>query len=60
MSREDEYRARADALLRLAASADNMKERGRLIDEAMRWHSLALEAHADRDDPDEPAAYAAG
>jgi hypothetical protein len=30
----------------LAAGADNMKERSRLIDEAMHWHNLALSAHA--------------
>jgi hypothetical protein len=42
---EDACRVRAEALLRLAAGADNMKERGRLIDEAMRWHTRALDAH---------------
>ena len=45
MAKEDEYRRRAEALLSLAAGADNMKERGRLIDEAMRWHSMALDLH---------------
>lgn len=45
MSREDEYRRRAEALLNLAAGADNMNERGRLIDEAMHWHNLALDLH---------------
>jgi hypothetical protein len=47
MTREDEYRRRAEALLRLAAGSDNMKERGRLIDEAMHWHNLALDQHDD-------------
>lgn len=46
MSDEDVYRGRAEALLKLAAGADNMKERSRLIDEAMHWHNLALSAHA--------------
>jgi hypothetical protein len=45
MLHEDEYRRRAEALLSLAAGADNMKERGRLIDEAMHWHNLALDLH---------------
>lgn len=46
MADEAEYRRRADALLRAAASADNMRERGRLIDEAMHWHNLAIDASA--------------
>jgi hypothetical protein len=65
MSREDEYRRRAEALLTLAAGADNMKERGRLIDEAMHWHNLALDLHDsehrqanDNDDADEAEARA--
>lgn len=45
MSDEDEYRAKAEALLRLASSADNMKLRGELIDQAMHWHNLAMDAH---------------
>lgn len=45
MPNEDVYRARAEALLKLAAGTDNMKERGRLIDAAMRWHNLALDEH---------------
>lgn len=45
MAHEDEYRQRAEALLSLAAGTDNMKERGRLIDEAMHWHNLALDLH---------------
>lgn len=45
MSDEDEYRAKADALLRLASAADNMKLRGELIDQAMHWHNLAMDAH---------------
>ena len=40
----DLCRRRADALLHEAAGATNMRERGLLIDEAVRWHSLALEA----------------
>jgi len=42
-------RRKAEALLTEAAHAVNMKERGRLIDEAMHWHSLALDAHEHRD-----------
>lgn len=38
-------RRKAEALLSEAAKATNMKERGRLIDEAMHWHALALDAH---------------
>jgi hypothetical protein len=45
MSDEDDYRAKAEALLRLASGADNMKLRGELIDQAMHWHNLALDAH---------------
>ena len=45
MSDEDEYRAKAEALLRLASGADNMKRRGELIDQAMHWHNLAMDAH---------------
>ena len=41
-------RRRAEALLTEAARVSNMKERGRLIDEAMHWHSLALDAHGQR------------
>jgi len=43
MPSEDDYRSQAEALLRLAAAADNMRDRGRLIDEAMHWHNRALE-----------------
>jgi hypothetical protein len=45
MTDEDEYRAKAEALLRLASGADNMKLRGELIDQAMHWHNLAMDAH---------------
>ena len=45
MLEEDEYRAKAEALLRLASGADNMKRRGELIDQAMHWHNLAMDAH---------------
>lgn len=41
MPDQDHHRARAEALLKLAAGADNMRERGRLIDEAMRLQGLA-------------------
>lgn len=40
----DQYRAKADALLTQAAQAQNLAERGRLIDEAMSWHTKALNA----------------
>lgn len=58
MSSEEDYRRQAEALLRLAAAADNMRDRGRLIDEAMHWHNRALAAHEDGEaspgaDPDE-------
>jgi len=42
---EDHYRRNAEALLRRAAEATNMAERGRLIDEAMQWHNRAIDAH---------------
>lgn len=45
MDDEDQYRKRAEALLRAASETDNMKLRGDLIDQAMRWHNLAMEAH---------------
>lgn len=44
MSSEDHFRSQAEALLRLAAATDNMRDRGRLIDEAMHWHNRAMEA----------------
>lgn len=44
---EQDYRERAEALLKLAAGADNMNERGRLIDEAMHWHNRALDLQED-------------
>lgn len=47
MSSEDHYRSQAEALLRLAAATDNMRDRGRLIDEAMHWHNRAIEAQED-------------
>lgn len=40
----EEYRHKADSLLQQASAAQNMKERGELIDAAMRWHNLALDA----------------
>ena len=44
MSDSDIYRRRAEALLHDAAAATNMAERGRLIDEAIHWHNLAMDA----------------
>jgi hypothetical protein len=65
MPDEDEYRAKAEALLRLASATDNMKQRGELIDQAMHWHNLALDAHDefyfslnDNEDDDAEAARA--
>jgi hypothetical protein len=43
MPSEDDYRSQAEALLRLAAASDNMRDRSRLIDEAMHWHNRAVE-----------------
>ena len=43
MPSEEDYRSQAEALLRLAAATDNMRDRGRLIDEAMHWHNRAVE-----------------
>lgn len=43
MPSEEDYRSQAEALLRLAANTDNMRDRSRLIDEAMHWHNRALE-----------------
>ena len=43
MSDADHYRRRAERLLSQAAQAENMAERGRLIDEALHWHNLALD-----------------
>lgn len=45
----EDYRRKAEALLRQASETQNMKERGRLIDEAMHWHNLAIDAHAHGD-----------
>lgn len=47
MANENDYRARAEALLRQASATDNMKQRGELIDQAMYWHNLAMDAHQD-------------
>jgi len=38
----ESYRRKADDLLRQAAAAANMAERGRLIDEAASWHLKAV------------------
>ena len=40
----DTYLRKAEALLSRAAHAENMAERSRLIDEALHWHNLALQA----------------
>ena len=45
----DEYRRKAERLLQQASEATNMRERGRLIDEAMHWHMLAMDAHDHHD-----------
>ena len=42
---------KADDLLRQAAETSNMKERSRLIDEAMHWHLLASEGRGRADEP---------
>ena len=47
MANESDYRAQAEALLRQASATDNMKQRGELIDQAMYWHNLAMDAHQD-------------
>ena len=44
MSEGEHYRRKAERLLSEAAHAGNMAERGRLIDEALHWHNLALDA----------------
>lgn len=46
----DDYRRRAERLLRKATAASNMAERGRLIDEALHWHNLAMDSRDNRDD----------
>ena len=45
MSLEEEYQWRAEALLRRATATEDARERSRLIDEALRWHTLAMAAH---------------
>jgi hypothetical protein len=45
----DDFRARAEQLLRRAATASNMAERGRLIDEALHWHNLAMDSRDHHD-----------
>jgi hypothetical protein len=44
---------KADDLLRQAAETPNMKERGRLIDEAMHWHLLASEGRGRGEDAED-------
>ena len=62
MPSEAEYRSQAEALLRRAAAADNMRTRGDLIDEAARYHALAMQAGVEGDEspdprPAEPASF---
>lgn len=44
MTVSETYRRKADKLLSEAAAAPNMADRGRLIDEALRWHVMAMDA----------------
>lgn len=46
----DDYRRRAERLLRKASAESNMAERGRLIDEALHWHNLAMDSREHHDD----------
>ncbi|MDB5416877.1 MAG: hypothetical protein JWP50_296 [Phenylobacterium sp.] len=46
----DDYRHKAERFLRQAAAAANMAERGRLIDEALHWHNLAMDARQHQND----------
>ncbi|WP_296600269.1 hypothetical protein [Phenylobacterium sp.] len=46
MPSEAEYRRQAEALLRMAAAAKNLRDRSDLIDEASRWGDLAAKAAA--------------
>lgn len=50
MSEADHYRRRAETLLKQASETANMKERGQLIDEAMRWHMAAVDANGHASD----------
>lgn len=64
MPSEADYRSQAEALLRRAAAADNMRVRSELIDEATRWHALAMKAGAECEEskaqrPAESASFAA-
>jgi hypothetical protein len=47
---DEKCRRKADELLRRATETSNMKERGRLIDEAMHWHRLASEGRGQADE----------
>ena len=61
MSNADSFRRRAEDLLTRAAQTRDMAERSRLIDEAVHWHNLAMDAaghpdprsHDNDDDRDE-------
>ena len=44
MSEADAFRHKAEALLKKATEARSMADRGRLLDEALHWHELAMDA----------------
>lgn len=48
----DAYRRKAEILLRRAADAPNLEDRGRLVDEALHWHNLAVASHSSRETHD--------
>jgi hypothetical protein len=43
-----EYRQRAEELLDRAARTTDLKMRGAVLEQALLWHHLAVEAHAHR------------
>jgi hypothetical protein len=62
----DEFRRRAEAFLKQATATVDMAERSRLIDEAVHWHTLAMDAAGhpdprlhDNDEGDEDRAQTA-
>jgi len=64
VTREEEYKRKADAFLKLAGDAADMQTRSSLIDRAAYWHNLAMEereasagrAHGDDGEADEARA----
>lgn len=46
MTDVETYRSKSDELLRLATKTTDVKERNRLISEAVSWHQRALEAES--------------